>query len=133
MGKIMLEPSCEKDLILNIVEFADELFEATISQMNSYNKKSVKYENFEIISKFFIFLKELLLVSVLKLQNLKITNICSHSIIIHLKSKLAFMECSINNHIESLENVSEEHSICFKNILNMFFDLKNDKLLLKYN
>lgn len=131
MIKIMYEILCENDLALNIIEFADELAESTIAKMKNYQSMSVKYESFEIISKFLILFKELLLVSVLKLHNLKITNICSHSVIIHLKSKISFMESSINNYIESLENITEEHLITFKNILKMLSTLKNDELKIK--
>ena len=127
----MLKLSCESDLVLNITEFADELVEKTISKMKNYQNEFLKYEIFEVISKFLILFKELLLVSIVKLQDLKITSIHSHSLIIHLKSQLTFMECSIHNFIESLANATDEHLITFKNILKMFSNLNNDEFLLK--
>lgn len=127
----MFELSCENNLVLNITKFADELVETTISKMKNYQNEFLKYEHFEIISKFLILFKELLLVSILKMQELKITSIYSHSLIVHLKSKLTFMECSIHNFIESLGNITDEHLISFKNILKMFSNLNNDEFLLK--
>lgn len=127
----MFDSSCESDLIINITYFADELVGATISNMEYYQNKFVEYGHFEIISKFLIAIKELLLVSVVKLQEFKISSIYSHAVIVFLKSKLAFMECSIRNFIESIENVTDEHMTTFKNMLKMISNLSNDELLLK--
>lgn len=127
----MFELFCESDLVLNVTRFADELMETTILKMKNYQYENLKYENFEIISNFLIVFKELLFVSIVKLQELKITSIYSHSLIIDLKSKLNFMEFSIHNFIESLRNIADEHLIIFNNILKMFSNLNNDEFLLK--
>lgn len=131
MKEIMVGSFCESDLVATIINFADELVDEITSALKHYQLKFANYEIFNVISTFLITFKELLLVSVLKLKNLGITSISSHDSITYLKSKLTFIEYSVQNFASSLENITEEHKSVFKDILEFFSSLNNDEVLLK--
>lgn len=122
----MFELELENELTLNIINFVDELIESTVSSLENHQSNFVNYAQFKLISNFLLKFKELLFVTILKLKELKIPNIFSHSLVGYFKSKLTVVECSVNNFIKSLEKITDDHSITFKNILKMFSDLKND-------
>ena len=131
MKKLMFEIQNENDLTLNITNILNELVETNISSFANNKNVFVKYDHFKLISDIVIKFKELLLVAMLKLKELKIFNIHSHSLITHLKSNLEFMELSIHEFIKSLENVTDEHFIAFSHILKMLSNMKNDEFLQK--
>lgn len=122
----MFELKFENDLTLNVTNFIDDLVGKTVPALENRQNKLVDYAQFRLLSNFLLTFKELLFVTILKLKELKIPNIFSHSLIVYFKSKLIVVECSINNYIESLEIISDDHSIVFKNILKMLLDVKNE-------
>ena len=97
----------------------DELIEFLKNDFHSHSKCSqLRYEHINAITKFITRLKELYILTKMMMRSLKTENNLLNTLINRMKSESCSIKKSLNDFIESLEAVSQNHCDPAKNVLN---------------